>query len=107
MEGDDGDRELLKSVVEVFLDESQQLLRELGLAVQNGNAATVRARGHSLKGAMLGVGAYSTADLAQFIETQAAGPMEALQTPLRNLELEYRQIAAELRHFLSQSNETV
>lgn len=107
LEGVDGDRELLKSVVEVFLDESQQLLRELGLAVQNGNAATVRARGHSLKGAMLGVGAYSTADLAQFIETQAAGPMEALQTPLRNLELEYRQIAAELRHFLSQSNETV
>lgn len=106
LEGVDGDRELLKSVVEVFLDESQQLLQELKLAVQNGNAATVRARGHSLKGAMLGVGAFSTADLAQFIETHAADPMESLQTPLGNLDLEYRQISTELRQFLNQPNGT-
>ncbi|MCA9010068.1 MAG: response regulator, partial [Planctomycetaceae bacterium] len=106
LEGVDGDRELLKSVVEVFLDESQQLLQELELAVQNGNAATVRARGHSLKGAMMGVGAFSTADLAQYVETHAAEPMESLQTPLRNLHLEYRQLSAELRQFLNQPNGT-
>ncbi len=101
LEGVDGDRELLRSIVEVFLEESQQLLKELTQAIQNNNAATVRSRGHSLKGAMLGVGAFSTADLAQIIETQATeGAMDALRTPLQNLEQEYRQITAELRKFL-------
>jgi two-component system sensor histidine kinase/response regulator len=101
LEGVDGDRDLLKSVIEVFLDESQQLLQELVEAIQTRNAAAVRSRGHSLKGAMLGVGAFSTADLAQIIELQVTEEsMEALHTPLQNLEQEYQQITEELRKFL-------
>jgi len=101
LEGVDGDRDLLKCVIEVFLDESQQLLRELGLAVKENNSAAVRSRGHSLKGAMLGVGAFSTADLAQVIEMQVTDDtMERLHVPLQNLEQEYHQITLELRKFL-------
>ena len=100
MEGVDGDRELLKSVVVVFLEESQRLLRDLTLAVQAKDAARVRSCGHSLKGAMLGVGAFATADLAQALEMGAGNESQQSLTVLQDLELQYGRITAELREFL-------
>lgn len=101
MEGVDGDRNLLKSVVEVFLDESQLLLQELILAVHSQDAAGVRSRGHSLKGAMLGVGAFATADLAQTLEMGADdGSLQSTSASLQDLEQQYGRITAELREFL-------
>ena len=101
MEGVDGDRNLLKSVVEVFLDESQRSLQELILAVHSQDAARVRSRGHSLKGAMLGVGAFATADLAQTLEMGAGdGSLQSMTASLQDLEQQYGRITAELREFL-------
>ena len=102
LEGVDGDRELLKSVVEVFLDESQQLLQDLKLAVHAEDVAKVRSRGHSLKGAMLGVGAFATADLAQTLEMRAGNEsLQAMTGSLQDLEQQYARIAVELREFLT------
>ena len=101
MEGVDGDRDLLKSVVEVFLDESQLLLQELVLAVHSQDAAKVRSLGHSLKGAMLGVGAFATADLAQTLEMGAGdGSLQSMTASLQDLEQQYGRITAELREFV-------
>jgi HPt (histidine-containing phosphotransfer) domain-containing protein len=102
LEGVDGDRELLKSVVEVFLDESQQLLNDLTLAVHAHDVARVRSRGHSLKGAMLGVGAFATADLAQSLEMGAGSEsLQSMTASLQNLEQQYARIVVELRKFLA------
>ena len=100
LEGVDGDRQLLKSVIDVFLDESQRLLQELKSAVQAQDTATVRSRGHSLKGAMLGVGAFATADLAQALEMGASdGSLQSMTATLQQLEQQYGRITAELREF--------
>ena len=100
LEGVDGDRELLKSVIVVFLEESQRLLQELKSAVQAQDTAAVRSRGHSLKGAMLGVGAFATADLAQALEMGAGdGSLQSMTETLEELEQEYGRITAELREF--------
>ena len=100
LEGVDGDRELLKSVIVVFLEESQRLLQELKSAVQAQDTAAVRSRGHSLKGAMLGVGAFATADLAQALEMGAGdGSLQSMTETLEELEQDYGRITAELREF--------
>lgn len=101
LEGVDGDRELLKSVVEVFLEESQRLFQDLKSAVHAQDTARVRSRGHSLKGAMLGVGAFTTADLAQSLEMGAGdGSLQSMAETLQDLEQKYGRITAELREFL-------
>ncbi len=101
LEGVDGDRDLLKSVIEVFLTESQMLLQELGLAVHSQDAARVCSHGHSLKGAMLGVGAFATADLAQTLEMGAGDrSLQSMTASLQDLEQQYGRITAELREFL-------
>ena len=101
MEGVDGDGDLLKSVVEVFLDESQLLLQELVVAVHSQDAAKVRSLGHSLKGAMLGVGAFATADVAQTLEMGAGdGSLQSTTASLQDLEQQYARITAELREFV-------
>lgn len=100
LEGVDGDRELLKSVIVVFLEESQRLFQELKSAVQAQDTASVRSRGHSLKGAMLGVGAFATADLAQSLEMGAGdGSLQSMTATLQELEQQYDRITAELREF--------
>ena len=58
LEGVDGDRELLESVVEVFPGGIAAVAQELTLAVQHNDAATVRSRGHSLKGSDAGRGCF-------------------------------------------------
>ena len=101
LEGVDGDRELFKTVVEVFLDESQRLYQELSMAVQSQDAAKVRSLGHSLKGAMLGVGAFTTADLVQTLEMEAGvRSMQSINASFQALEQQYGQVTAELREFL-------
>ena len=100
MEGVDGDRELLKSIIQVFLTESSTLLQELTQAVQNHDAATIRSRAHSLKGAMLGVGAFTTADLVQILELRTdGGSLESTMESVQAIKEQYRQITEELRDF--------
>ena len=101
LEGVDGDREFLKRVVEVFLEESQRLLQDLKSAVQAQDTARICSRGHSLKGAMLGVGAFTTAELAQSLEMGAGdGSLQSMTETLQELEQKYGRITTELREFL-------
>jgi len=101
LDGVDGDRPLLKSVIEVFLTESSQLLQEVQLGALMQNPEKLRSSAHSLKGAMLGVGAFVTSELAQQLEIQAAGgDMNSLDPLLKRLERHYDQIKTELRQFL-------
>lgn len=100
MEGVDGDCELMESIIQVFLTESRTLLHELTQAVRDEDARTVRSRAHSLKGAMLGVGAFTTADLVQMLEMRTGdGSIEWMKESVQAIEEQYRQIIGELRDF--------
>lgn len=101
LDGVDGDRPLLKSVIEVFLTESSQLLQEVRLGVLIQNPEKLKSSAHSLKGAMLGVGAFATSELAQQLEMRGVSKdMNLLEPLLKRLERQYDQIKFELRQFL-------
>ncbi len=101
LEGVDGDRDLLKTVLEVFLEESVRLIQELRTAVSESDFGRVRHAGHSLKGALLGVGAVPTAELAQVLEMMdAQGLMDSQNERLSELERQLAQVQNECRVFV-------
>ena len=101
LEGVDGDRDLLKSVIDVFLEESVRLVQELRTAVSESDFGRIRHAGHSLKGALLGAGAVPTAELAQVLEMMGAqGLMDSPNERLRELERQLAQVQNECRVFV-------
>jgi two-component system sensor histidine kinase/response regulator len=101
MESVEGDRELFKSLIEVFRGESQRSLHDLRTATEVNDLKTLRSLAHSLKGAMLAVGAIKTAKFTESIELASAHEStELISARLRMLELQLDQISKELDAFL-------
>jgi CheY-like chemotaxis protein/HPt (histidine-containing phosphotransfer) domain-containing protein len=69
----EGDRELLKAVVEVFLETSPALVADLRRAVEAGDALSVQRTAHALKGAASNFGARSAVAAALRLETMGRG----------------------------------
>ncbi len=68
LESVDKDRELLKAVIDAFLEEAPQLLEQARIAIESQDAGTLHRMGHTLKGALLSLGAGQTATLAATLE---------------------------------------
>ncbi len=82
----DGDRKLLRAVIDAFLQESQQLLANVQRAVDDGDAKTLHRAGHTLKGVLLSLGAPQPAHLSKSLEDKgAAGSTEGSQPVLDEL----------------------
>jgi len=83
-----------------FVDYSEQEdLRELGDALNSGDSAKVRTRGHSVKGAALNLGLTDIAKVAETIEKKGAeGSLEGCQDLIEELS----RMVGELRDFLKQ-----
>ncbi len=82
-----GDEELLREVVTLFLQHGPQMLKELRAAVDEGKDVESQRKAHSLKGALLCLGADRVVSIAQAVENQAAsGQWIALGESLSTLE---------------------
>jgi HPt (histidine-containing phosphotransfer) domain-containing protein len=64
----DGDRSLLAEITETFVEDCPQRIKELELAVWEGNANRIRQVAHSLKGMVSCFGAHQAISLAQEME---------------------------------------
>jgi two-component system, sensor histidine kinase and response regulator len=96
----DGDRNLLKAVIDAFLTESQQLLDNVQAAVDDSNPKTLHRAGHTLKGALLSLGAPNPAHLSKSLEDRgAAGSTEGAQPVLDELKLLVQNTITELSAF--------
>ena len=96
----DGDRKLLREVIDAFLFESQQLLDNVQGAVDDGDPKTLHRAGHTLKGALLSLGAPNPAHLSKSLEDRgAAGSTEGAQPVLDELKLLVRDTITELSAF--------
>ena len=62
------DRELLQTVIDAFLEESESLMAQIRTSVRLGNAASLQRTTHTLKGSLLAVGARQTSTLASELE---------------------------------------
>jgi HPt (histidine-containing phosphotransfer) domain-containing protein len=64
----EGDRSLLAEITETFVEDCPQRMKELELAVWEGNANLIRQVAHSLKGMVSCFGAHQAKSLAQEME---------------------------------------
>lgn len=107
LENVDGDRELLRTIIAVFLEESATLMDAIRNAISKFDSVQLKSLGHSLKGAMLGVGALITADIAQELESCGdTGRMESVSGLFTDLEQQYGVLAEELKVFLESDRST-
>lgn len=68
-----GDRSLLKLVIDAFIKESSQLQDQISAAITNNDAALLHRTGHTFKGAMTSLGAESWSRIPQRMEELGAG----------------------------------
>ncbi|MDQ7782479.1 MAG: PAS domain S-box protein [Desulfomonilaceae bacterium] len=85
----DGDRELLREILEMFRDDAPRLVREIGDAIENGDREAVRKAAHTLKGAVSVFSTGGAFDAAQRLETQGgSGNVTEMPEILKELEAE-------------------
>ncbi len=105
MEAVHGNRDLMRELVEIYLQEGPKLLDELQRAVAQGDAPRVRIVAHTLKGSTRYFGDLEPARIALRLEEQ--GKTEDLaQSPesLRLLRASLDALFVELRRYLRQAN---
>ena len=94
----DGDAELLREIVKLFFESSEEIVQSLRTAVTGADADTVNRTAHQLKGALASVGACAAADAAARLEKLGSGgTLTGAGDVLTSLEGELVRLAPELR----------
>jgi len=100
----DNDSFLLCEVVKVFLEDQKRLLNELKLAIRTADAVKMQREAHSLKGALLHLGASRPMDVAFEIEKQGAkGKFFGVDELYLSLETLLDQLKLELVDFVNRT----
>ena len=103
--GVDGDRDLLRQMVRVFLTDYPQRAAEIKKAVRRGDAVAVERAAHTLKGALGNFAANSAIAAAQELETMAKrGDLDAAGDACATLDSELALLAEELRRLTTNSS---
>jgi HPt (histidine-containing phosphotransfer) domain-containing protein len=95
-----GDRQLLLELIKVFLAERETMMGEIASAIKSVDAKELRRSAHSLKGALIYLGAQQAANLASELET--IGKNNELSTARRQfdaLRLAVERLTVELQRF--------
>jgi HPt (histidine-containing phosphotransfer) domain-containing protein len=99
----EGDLELLRELVELFLAECPGLVAEMRRALQQKDAATVERVAHTLKGAVGNFGGLRTSAAARAVEAEArANRLDEAQRLLPTLEDDLAQVCRGLSAYLSE-----
>jgi len=103
MERMDGDMDLLKEVIEIFLEDAPSLVGALRLAILGGDKDAMERAAHTLKGAAANISAKGlqslSANMQEIIKKGEAGDIEKL---LGNMETHYEELAKALRSCLTE-----
>ncbi len=96
-----GDNDLLKAVVEAFLEESPQRLEDIRRALAEKNAEELELAAHTLKSGLRYFGAMKAAKAAESLEYDAAnGKMSVADEAFGVLESEIARVWPEMRDYL-------
>ncbi len=100
----DGDQELLRDVIEVFLGECPQLLTELHQAIAQPDFPTMQRSAHTIKGSSRIFGNARVTNLARELEDQGRrSDLEGATDRYRQLQEAAEHLMAELRDFLQKT----
>jgi PAS domain S-box-containing protein len=93
----DNDPQLLRDLVDLFLDESPRLLQDIAVALENRDAKGVQRGAHSLKGSTSNLAAPMASEAALELERLAqAGDFARADSVLRELKLQLERLAPAL-----------
>ena len=88
-----GDESLVNEVLELFRNEADGLLADVGKALQAGDATGVKRAAHRLKGALVSLGAKPSTEAARALEVSGgAGDLAAASAMLAQLEKEMSRL---------------
>ena len=94
----DGDEELYREVLRVFLDDTPKQLEILEKAVAEGSLETIERQAHSLKSAAANIGAEAMREVASKIELAArARGSEAYEEMVSGLQAEFSRVVASIK----------
>jgi len=97
----DGDVDLLKEVIEIFLEDMPGLLADLYAAIKHGDAASVERAAHTLKGATANISAKRMHLLAQQVQQSVKKKDDVpLETLIDHFEKNFEELDRELRRYL-------
>lgn len=92
-----GSQELLREIIELFLEDSPKLLEDIRSALQDGDTQAAYRAAHTLKGSAGNFDAHDVVTLAQRLEARThEGNLAAARTVFVSLELETRALLASL-----------
>jgi CheY-like chemotaxis protein/HPt (histidine-containing phosphotransfer) domain-containing protein len=85
----EGDLDLMREIVELFLDQTPGLMREMRTSLSRGDPATLATAAHTLKGSAGNIGAHPAYMLVAEVELAAKrGDLQAASGALKELEAE-------------------
>jgi two-component system, sensor histidine kinase and response regulator len=96
-----GDRQLLREIVEAFLDESPRLLATIRTAIEQSDGRTLQRAAHTLKGSTRYFGATQVSEMALQLETMGArGHLGHARDSLADVEREMARLTPLLVDYL-------
>lgn len=102
MERMDGDMELLKEVLEIFLEDAPNLMGALRLAIRGGDKDAMERAAHTLKGAAANISAKALQRLSSNMQEMIKkGEVVNIEKLLGNMEAHYEALDKALRSHLT------
>ena len=96
-----GKDSLVKMIVGTFLDSKGELMEEIKRAMIAGDRKDLSSRAHAFKGTLLDVGAKEVADIAAWLEKNAAGEdSEILERVIDTLEVKSEEVARDAMQYV-------
>jgi two-component system, sensor histidine kinase and response regulator len=93
----DGDEEVVREVIRLYLDSAPGLISAIGEALRNEDAGAASDAAHSLKGALMMLRAHPAAAVAKEIELASqSGDLRAARVKLPVLDAEAKRLASAL-----------
>ena len=100
----EGDRELLRELIDLFVEDSQRLLEDLRETVRSRNAGEIERIAHTLKGSAGNFGAHATCEAALRLETMGRErTLSAADAACATLEAEVQRLRTALTAFRNTS----
>ena len=104
MDGVQGDHDIFRQIVLIFLEESEQLMQDLAACSERDDTAGIKRATHSLKGAVLCLAAQPTVELAMQIEEAASrGDLPGVQSRIPMLQRHLVRIRSTLATYLRET----
>ncbi len=98
----DGDVDLLKEVIEIFLEDTPRLLADLFAAIRRGDAGAVERAAHTLKGATANISAKRLYALSHQVQQAAKnGDAASLEPRIHQFAENFDKLTRELKKYLA------